>query len=136
TAHGLDPRTAIDGALRERRAEGLETPEAHATPLLEIGLEFSEHRGGPRPDLSARTTVRDERLAIPSIEVRGPLNEVVHDGLSRERQDRRIVGRCPGAFALRMRDKDSSLVKLQIAQASEPDFLRPQSRCREKGHEE
>ena len=35
-----------------------------------------------------------------------------------------------------MRDKDSSLVKLEIAQPSEPDFLRPQSRRREKRHEE
>src|SRR5438094_155868 len=43
---------------------------------------------------------------------------------------------CPRGLARRMRDKDSSLVKLPIAQSSEPDFLRPQSRCREKGHEE
>src|SRR5207247_10180999 len=96
--HGFDPRTAVDGPLRECRAEGLEAFEAHAAPLLKIGLQFSEHRGGPRPDLSARTTVRDERLAIPSIEVRGPLNEAVHDSLPRERQDRRIVRRGPAAL--------------------------------------
>src|SRR5207247_8170113 len=95
--HGLDPRAAIDGALRERRAEGLEATEAHTAPVLKIGLQFSEHRGGPRSDLSARTTVRDERLALPSIEVRGSLHEEVHDGLPRERQDRRIIGCGPRA---------------------------------------
>src|SRR3989454_7434547 len=83
--HGLDPCASVDCPLRERRAESLEALEAHTAPLLKIGLQLSEHRGGPRPDLSARATVRDDRLAIPSIEVRGPLHEVVHDGLPRER---------------------------------------------------
>src|SRR3989304_6304676 len=71
--HGLDSRAAVDGPLRERRAEGLEATEAHSASLLEIGLQFSEHRGGPRADLFAHAPIRDESLTRFSVKVGLPL---------------------------------------------------------------
>src|SRR5205823_4245417 len=71
-----------------------------------------------------------------SVQVGTSSQEKFLDGRTHEDRNGPIIRSGPGAFALRMRDKDSSPVKLEVLQLREANLLATEARRREERHEE